>query len=396
MSVVAALLVASASAAAQPPAQPPEPASASVGGSPPISEATVAGQVLRVTVGGERPVPRQWVVLHGIGVNGGRAIDSTQSSATGDFRMRYARGADSTMQYFVSTVHHGIAYVSGILPPAATGDEATLTVYDTTSAALPLTVRGRHLLLFAPSDGPSRRVAEIYDLSNDTTLTRVTSDSGPPVWTGVIPAGFEEFSSGPEISSNESIRVVDGRVAAFAPVAPGLKRLAFTYSLPPKAFPASFHVEQPTELLEILLEDQQGAVEGAGLTEVSPSTIEGRTFRRFQAQGVAGGAVVTIRVPAATANGSARTTVPIVVVAGLMAIALIIALRRRRGAVAVARPIAVPVEDPTEALARQIAELDAEFARRPDVGEAERADYERRRESLKKQLAARLAPHRGA
>jgi hypothetical protein len=387
-----ALIVGAARVGAQPPAAAPtQPAPTAAQ----VLEGNVAGQVLRVTADGERPVAQQWVVLHGIGAAGGRAIDSSQTASTGAFRMRYARGADSTMQFFVSTVHHGIAYVSGILPLVAKADDATLTVYDTTSAPLPLAVRGRHLLVFAPAGGPSRRVAEIYDLSNDTTLTRVTTDSGPPVWTGAIPAGFDEFSSGPEISSNEAIRVVDGRVAAFAPVAPGLKRLAFTYALPPKAFPAVFVIEQPTQLLEVLLEDQQGAIEGGGLTEVSPSTIEGRTFRRFQAQDVAAGSVVTVRVPAVPLGRDARTVVPIVIIAGVMVIALIFAMRRhKRRAAAAATPIPLPHEDPTEALARQIAELDADFARRADTGAEDRADYERRRSVLKRQLADRLAPDR--
>ena len=381
----AAAIDAQAPAAAQAPTSP-APDSALDG--------RVAGQVLRVSGPGDRPVPRQWVILHGIGASGGRAIDSARTSATGDFRIRYRRFADSTTQYFVSTVHHGIAYVSGVLPPDASADDATLTVYDTTSRPLPLMVRGRHLLVFAPSGGPSRRVAEIYDLSNDTTLTRVTSESGPPVWTGVVPAGLEDFSSGPKLTSNEAIRLVDGRVAAFAPVAPGLKRLAFTYSLPPKAFPASFLIEQPTQLLELLLEDQGGAIEGAGLTEMSPTAIEGRTFRRFQAQDVPAGAVVTVRVPAAPVARAARTAVPILAIAIVMAGALVLALRRRRAPPRVA-VVAPRGDDRAEALARQIAELDTDFASRIDAGESERTAYAERRAALKRELAERLAPHRG-
>lgn len=392
VAALAALLVVGARAGAQPPSSAsatPRPANDST------SDGRVAGRIVRITGPGERSVPRQWVVLHGIGAAGGRAIDSARTSASGDFRIRYRRSADSTTQYFVSTVHHGIAYVSGVLPPDASPDDATLTVFDTTSAPLRLDVRGRHILVFAPADGPRRRVAEIYDLSNDTTLTRITPEGGPPVWTGVIPTGFEEFSSGPEMSSNETIRLVDGKVAAFAPVAPGLKRLAFTYSLPPKAFPASLLVEQPTQLLEVLLEDQQGEVAGAGLTEVSPTTIEGRTFRRFQAQDVSARAVLTVRVPAAPVSRGSSTTALVIAIAAAMAAALVLALRRR-GSVRMPAPVAPLRENATEALAREIAELDTAFAQRSDCGDAERAEYEGRREVLKRRLAERLAPNRSA
>ncbi len=355
------------------------------------SEGRVVGRIVRMAPAGERPVPNQWVVLHGIGSGGGRAIDSTRTRPNGEFHIRYDRSRDSTTQYFASTVHHGIAYVSGVLPAIASADEATLTVFDTTSAPLPLEVRGRHILLFAPADGPERRVAEIYDLSNDTTLTRITTDGGPPVWTGVIPSGFEDFSSGPELSSNESIRVADGRVAAFAPVAPGLKRLAFTYSLPPTAFPASFPVEQPTQLLEVLLEDQRAELTGAGLVEGSPTTIEGRTFRRFQAGDVAALAVVTVRVPDAPTSRDTPRTALIVALTVVMVAALVVALRRRGRPRAIAIPIAPVEDDPASTLAREIAELDAAFAQRPTATDAERAVYEQRRAALKAELTARLA-----
>jgi hypothetical protein len=360
-----------------------------------IVQGRINGRILRVTPAGERPVPRQWVVVHGVGSGGGRPIDSTRTSAAGEFRLRYPRSDDSTTQYFVSTVHHGIAYVSGILPPDASGDEATLTVFDTTSAPVHLTVRGRHILVFAPADVPRRRVAEIYDLSNDTTLTRVTPDGGPPVWTGVIPTGFEEFSSGPEVSSNETIRIVDGKVAAFAPVAPGLKRLAFTYSLPPAAFPASFLVDEPTQLLELLLEDQHAELTGAGLTEMSPTTIEGRTFRRFQAQDVPAMAVVTIRVPAAPVSRDMPRTALVIAIGTVMVVALILAFLRRGGTRASpSAPVRVS-EDPAEALAREIAELDSVYANGTDRSDAEREAYERRRAVLKRELAQRLAAPRG-
>jgi hypothetical protein len=356
----------------------------------------VTGRIVRVIGDGDRPVGGAWVVLHGIGSSGGRAVDSVRTSPSGEFRIRYERAPDSTnTQYFVSTVHDGIAYVSGILPPEATPDDATLTVFDTTSAALHLDVRGRHILVFAPADGPRRRVAEIYDLSNDTTLTRVTRDGGPPVWTGLIPRGYEEFSSGPDLASNEAIRVVDGRVAAYAPVAPGLKRLAFTYALPPAAFPVRFPMEQPTQLLEVLLEDREGDVTGGGLTEIAPTTIEGRTFRRFQAQDVPASGVIVIDVPAAPLRRDVPRVAILVAIAAVMIGALALALaRRRRLATATPLPPA-RVDDPADALAREIADLDAAFAAQAQPTVTERDAYEHRRAVLKRALTERLARRRG-
>ena len=356
-----------------------------------------SGVILRVTAQGERPLARQWVILHGIGSAGGRAIDSIRTVANGSFRLDYARDADSTTQYFVSTVYHGIAYVSGILPEDATPDQATLTVFDTTSTPIDLAVRGRHVLIFAPTDNPRRRVAEIYELSNDSTVTRIAREGGPPIWSAGVPTGAEEFASGPELLSNEALTLANGRVTALAPVAPGLKRIAYTYALPASAFPLSIPVEHATDVFEVLIEDREGEVIGPGLEETAPSNIEGRMFRRFVAQGMAPPSVVTVRVPAAP-SPPPETNKPLVAVLGIVMIgALAIALRRAR-----ARPatipghVSVPTASETDALAREIAELDAEFER-TGPGDAEtQARYQAQRDQLKHRLAERLAAPRRA
>ena len=354
-----------------------------------------AGSILRVTAAGERPVARQWVILHGIGSAGGRAIDSTRTAANGSFDLRYTRDADSTTQYFVSTVHHGIAYVSGILPPEATPDDATLTVFDTTSAPVSLAVRGRHILIFSPTDNPRRRVAEIYELSNDTTVTRVTREGGPPIWSAGVPAGAVEFASGPELMSNEALTMAEGRVRAYAPVAPGLKRIAFTYALPASAFPLSIPVEHRTDVFEVLIEDVEAEVEGPGLQESAPSNIEGRMFRRFVTQGIAPPAVVTVRVPAAPAAPRTTNTPLVIALAVVMIGALAVALRRARPrAVPGTLPVAAARESEADLLAREIAQLDAEFERNPSRNADEELRYRTRRDELKRQLAERLAAPR--
>ena len=380
----------------------PEAPRAQVDSPPPTATAgaaargSVAGRVLRVTAEGERPVTRQWVVVHGIGASGGRAVDSTRTGSDGSFRLMYDRG-DSTAQYFLSTVHHGIAYVSGVLPANAGADEATLSVFDTTSRPVPLVVRGRHILLFAPADEPRRRVAEIYELSNDGTVTRIARDGQPPIWSAGLPAGVEEFSSGPEMMSNEAIRLEQGRVAAYAPVAPGVKRIAFTYALPPEAFPVRFPIDHPTDVFEILIEDREAEVTGPGLEESAPSNIEGRVFRRFQARSVAAPAVVMVTVPRAPAAPRGTNVALVTAVAGIAIGALVFALRRSRRRIVLAPVVpAVPADSEADALAREIAALDASFEQRGAPTGAERAAYELERQRLKHRLAERLAGPSGS
>jgi hypothetical protein len=243
-------------------------------------------------------------------------------------------------------------------------------------------------------------VAEIYELSNDTILTRVAGDEGAPLWSAIVPAGVADFSSGPEMLSNEAITLTSGRVTAFAPIAPGLKRIAFTYSLPPEAFPLSMPVEQATDVLEVLIEDREGEVIGPGLEETAPSNIEGHMFRRFQVQNIAAASVITVRLP--TASIARRATSPwlIAAVAMLMVGALVVALRRSRSrarpvVVVPASPSHVMIESDANALAREIAELDAAFEASSPADATARTRYEELRARLKHRLAERLAAHRG-
>ncbi len=333
------------------------------------------------------------MIVHGIGADGGRALDSVRTGTNGSFRLAYPR-TDSTAQFFVSTVHHGIAYVSSILPPAAGIEEATLSVFDTTSDPVPLIVRGRHVLVFAPTDSPLRRVAEIYDISNESAVTRIAREGQAPIWTATVPDGITEFSSGPELMSNETIRLEQGRVAAYTPVAPGLKRIAFAYALPADAFPARFTVDHATDVFEILIEDRDAVVEGPGLEETAPSNIEGRLFRRFQAQSIAPPSIITVTVPRAAAAPRGTNTALVIAVAALAIGALVFALRRSRPrAVVVASP-AAPIDSDVDVLAREVAALDAAFERLPAPSDADRERYRSERDRLKRQLADRLAPHR--
>ena len=71
--------------------------------------------------------------------------------------------------YFASSTHSGVAYFTAPLPPRdATGDDAEITVFDTTSAPVRIQTRGRHLVVSASSVDGRRTLVEVFELSNDT------------------------------------------------------------------------------------------------------------------------------------------------------------------------------------------------------------------------------------
>jgi hypothetical protein len=66
----------------------------------------------------------------------------------------------------------------------------------------------------------------------------------------------------------------------------------------------SIPIQQPTQIFEVLVEDEKGSVTGAKLKERDPVLLERRSFRRYLADDVPQNAVSVIDLPA-----TARTTV---------------------------------------------------------------------------------------
>ncbi|HET7456315.1 MAG TPA: hypothetical protein VFJ74_01600 [Gemmatimonadaceae bacterium] len=382
---------------------------ADVGDSVAAEARRVAGRVIRPGGDSVVPVSAVWVTIHRVGPDGAGPLDSTRTDGAGRYAFAYRASGSERAVYFVSASYGGIAYFSQPLTEAAVaGDAAEITVFDTTSHAVPVTVRGRHMIVFADTSGRGRRqVVEVYDLSNDSTVTAV-SDEGArarPTWTAVVPAEARDFAVGQGDVPPTAARMGDGRVEVYAPFAPGLKQFAFSYTLPDAAFPLSIPMERPTSVLEILVEGQGGAASGAKLREVNPVHQQGRNFRRFLGQDVAQASVARVEL-APVAFATRRALYVAVLIVGVGA-AMLLALARAAGrgrrsivdTVAASRSAAnggapVVTADP-ERLAREIAALDAAFDRQRAPTDDARSSYQRRRDALKRDLTAALAAREG-
>ena len=344
------------------------------------------------------PVRGVMVTLHRVGSDTAGPVDSLRTRADGRFRFDYLPTGAADALYFVSASHAGLAYFSPPLRAVrVTGDDAEITVFDTTSRGWSLTTRGRHVVVSgtavgaAAGGGSSRRtVIEVFELSNDSMRT-IVAGSGKdehPTWTATLPAGAQGFQVGQGDVSADAVSFTDGRVLVYAPIAPGVKQFSFSYSLPAASFPLSVPAERATQVFEVLLEDPAGTADGGGVRRVDPVTVEGRTFTRYLGQDVPANAVVRIDFP--TRGGSSRAFW-IVAVALVVGVAMLIGLARafQRRAV----PITAPRlgEDDPEDLARRIATLDAAFEAESEPSEARREGYHRQRAMLKERLTDALA-----
>ena len=280
------------------------------------------------------PVGDAWVVLHRVGSDRAGPLDSTRSDARGRYSFNYQRTGSDDAVYFVSALYGGIAYFT---PPLAegrvSGDEGEIAVFDTTSGPVPITLRGHHVVVSAVDANARRSVVEVYDISNDSTVTRVATGDKPEnaTWQAHLTPSATDFRVSQGDVSAGAVSYANGLVSVFAPIAPGIKQLSFTYSLPASAFPLKLPLEKATDLYEILIEEKGGSVTGPRIKEVDPVTVEDRNFRRFLASEMPGNSVAVIDLPAPPSRAiDPRFLVAItLVLGGSMILALAKALRRR-------------------------------------------------------------------
>jgi hypothetical protein len=297
---------------------------------------SVAGRVLRpepgAAGGGELlPVSGQWVVLHRLGSDGAGPLDSVRTDVRGGYRFRYVPSGHERALYFAAAFYSGVAYFAPLLDHTVTGEAAEIVVYDTTTSDIPITVRGRHLVVSAADAENRRTIMEIFELSNDTTVTRVSpTPESPPTWRTALPAQARD----PRVAAGDvpadAVSFDGGEVRIVTPLPPGVKQLAYSYTLPASVFPLSLPFTVGIDVLEVLIEDLQGSVSGAGLEEVEPVSVDGRRFRRFLAQDIEPGAAGTVEIPRVPAGLDSRFTMGMLALAGgTMLLALARTLRRR-------------------------------------------------------------------
>ena len=292
----------------------------------------VMGQVVRPGEKDMIPVPGVWVTLHRVGSDTAAPLDSVKADTEGRYTFGFQRTGDERAIYFVSASYGGVAYFTPpLVHSIVQGQEAEIAVFDTTSAPVPISVRGHHLIVSAVDASSLRTITEVFELANDSSVTRIVGPGQNAVWTTTFPKGATRFEVAQGDVPAAAVRFENGRASVYAPIAPGLKQVAFSYALPAASFPLRFGLEKATQIFEVLVEEERGAVTGAKLKEVAPVSLEQRSFRRFIADDVPADAVSVIDLPFAASGGPDRRYIAAIAVtiAGVMAFALARALRAR-------------------------------------------------------------------
>ena len=355
------------------------------------------GDVLRDS-SGMRPVPATWVVLHRVvGADGG-PVDSVRTDARGMYRLSHLQRAGDSARFFASTTFAGMTYFTAASAAGHVHEgDGDLAVFDTTSTPFPLAVRGRHLIVRSADQSGQRTVIEVFELSNDSARTLLAREGAeaPPTFRTALPSSAVDVRAGEGDISAAAIRVHDGEVLVTAPFAPGIKQLAFSYLLPARDGALEIETTAATSVLEVLLEDSTASAGGARLRPVDAVTIDGRRFRRSLAQDLPAGERIRVLLPVAATAGMPLNGIALTVGAGAFALLLLVRRSARRQAVQPSpwgRDLAgadLPTE--ADALAREIAALDARYAALSAPDSAMQSAYAHRRRELKDALAVAMS-----
>ncbi len=347
---------------------------------------------------GMAPAAGTWVTLHRVGKDTAGPVDSMRTDAQGHYRFRWTPFGSSDGVYFASTTSGGIAYFTPPLKNVESrGDDAEITVFDTTSVRFQLTVKGRHLIVGKADTSQFRTVIEVFELSNDSLRTLVATDSTSPMptWSMSVPASARDVRANEGEISPDAFVAGSGRVSVYAPIAPGIKQVAFSYKVPNSSFPLLMRAEGGAVVFEVLLEEPQGFVTGKGFANVAPVTLEGRNFRRFLSQDVQPNAELIIELPSSGAPARNLYIAGLLIAIGMLMMVVLMRSMQRRAA----RRVAVePTMRPRESdaplhkrLAQEIAALDETYARIAEPSDTVKKAYETRRTELKGALGAALA-----
>lgn len=287
--------------------------------------------------GGRDTVPliNAWVVLHRLSRDAAGPLDSVRSDGRGRYRI-LLRSPDSTSAYAVSVLFDSIAYFS--LPlnvvdrPAVHVED--LVAFRTTSRGPPIRLTRRLATVARPHEDGSREVLEILELQNGGATTRVTNDTLVPTWAGRVPSGAGQFRGGQGDVSSDAMQFRRDSVIVFAPIPPGpVKQISYGYSLSAGVRELVIPIDQPTDEVNLLIEDTTAAVSAPKLESLGVRELEQRRFAAYRAGPLVPGDKVEIRLPAEGFRAQMLLPYVIALLAAGMILALVWALRRKPSAV---------------------------------------------------------------
>jgi hypothetical protein len=205
-----------------------------------------------------------------------------------------------------------------------------IIAYNTTIGAPPIRLARRLATVARATDDGTREVLEILELQNTGSTTRITRDTLQPTWAGRIPDNAAQAQGGQGDVSPEAMVFRNDSVQVLGAIPPGApKQLSYGYSLSSEARALVLPIDQPTDEVNLLVEDTLAHVNAPGIQPLGVQEIEQRRFAAYRAGPLAAGDRVEIELPRGRFRPQQLLPFVIAVLAAAMVFGLVWALRRK-------------------------------------------------------------------
>jgi hypothetical protein len=274
------------------------------------------------------------------------------------------------------TEYDAITYFSEVLP---VGVQASLpiTIYERTTDSSAITADVLHVIAQQTDEGLA--VSEVYVLSNNDE--RVIANPGAAILHIGLPAGATQITADPNMPADTLVPGGDGLdfYGSFPATSQGSQSIAFSYVLPKGSTQLDRTTSFPISTVNLLVQGDPQAIRVTGDRFTSQGTrdFEGQVYQLFQADDLAAGQTVPLKIEPANAPIDWRILLGIglIVVGG---VGLVLWQRSQKKQPSAERSAAIQ----KEALIDQIAALDDEFAE----GKIDEVNYKAKRAKLKDKL----------
>ncbi|HEX3927806.1 MAG TPA: hypothetical protein VHW65_07400 [Gemmatimonadales bacterium] len=259
----------------------------------------LTGHVLLNRGADSTPAAATRLILHGVTPTVQGPIDSLLTTADGAFDLHFT--ADTGVVYLLSARWAGIEYFALPLDTREGSPrlDANVVVADT-SAAAPVALSARHLLVSAPAATGTRDVLDLAILTNAGPRTRVPTVAAPVTWRMLLPHAAINARVGDAEFATETMIIHGDTLALTAPIPPGQRSISVTYQLPPNISAITLTVAQPVPTVNLLMEEPGAHVTGGLVRADSQLVNNGRSYTRWSGAVVAGQGIV-IRFPGSVA-----------------------------------------------------------------------------------------------
>ena len=322
------------------------------------------------------------VVLHRVSDIEQGEIDSTRVS-NGEFAFTLPGIPNPALGdiYFASVRHQGVMYFGPPITQAIDLDSAyVIQAWDTILApAEGMDVALESRILFFDPQGDAWTITDLFQLRNDSDRTVVARPDGR-VWTYPLPAAATDVVTGEDEMSEDVIVYDAGSIVVRGAIPPGERMFVVRYTL------ASPEVSIPTPgttaTFDVLVREPAPPLEVTGLAPSESAQMEsGATYRRYAGENITAASVEV-------SLGEEVEPPPVqwiaVILAGILALGGILALRARSARGAVDTP-----SNTRQDLLLEVARLDDDYQRQASPSEAVTREYRASRAALLQRLRER-------